>query len=48
MQQSAADTCSFYLSLSDDCLMANKDDTTACSDALFGAQDCKVYTSVMS
>ena len=47
MQQSAANTCSLYLSLFDDCLVANQDDHTACSDSLFGAQDCKVYTSVI-
>ena len=48
MQESATNTCGQYLGLFTDCLKANNDDHTACSDALFGYQDCHNYTSVIS
>lgn len=47
MQQSATNTCGQYFGLFTDCLMANNDDRTACSDSLFGYQDCNKYTSVI-
>ena len=48
MQQSATSTCGQYVVLFTDCLMANNDDHTACSDSLLGYQDCNNYTSVIS
>lgn len=47
MQQSATNTCGQYFGLFTDCLMANDGDHTACSDSLFGYQDCNNYTSVI-
>lgn len=48
MQQSTTNTCGQYFGLFTDCLIANGGDHTACSDSLFGYQDCNNYTSVIS
>ncbi|CAF9918869.1 MAG: hypothetical protein ALECFALPRED_000869 [Alectoria fallacina] len=44
IQQSATNTCGQYFGLFTDCLMANDGDHTACSDSLFGYQNCNNYT----